>query len=77
MATKPEPLLDIKLPPIVLEHSGLVLTLSTDYAAHAFLSSPRLLVADRSIWTTSPLAVAVWQVFCVLFIYFSPGYVAL
>ena len=36
-----------------LGHSGLVLTLSN--AAHASLSSPRLLVAGAGIFTASPL----------------------
>ena len=45
-------------------HSGPVLTLSTDYAACASLSRPRLLVADSSVWATSLLAVAVRCVFC-------------
>ena len=49
-------------------HSGPVLTLSN--AAHATLFSPRLLVADASIWATSPLGVAVRCVIWVLFIYF-------
>ena len=40
-------------------HSGLVLTLSTDYADHTSLSSPYMLVADTSFWVTSPLAVTV------------------
>ena len=54
------------------EHSGLVLTLSTDYAAHTSLSSPHWLVADVSICATSPLAVVVRHVFCfVLFFFFS------
>ena len=54
------------------EHSGLVLTLSTDYAAHTSLSSPHWLVADVSICATSLLAVVVRHVFCfVLFFFFS------
>ena len=50
-------------------HSGLVLTLSN--AARAFLFSPRLLVADASIWATSLLGVVVRHVICgfYLFIY--------
>ena len=48
-------------------HSGLVLTLSTDCAAHASLSSPYSLVVDASIWAASPLAVAVRHLFCGLF----------
>ena len=50
-------------------HSVQVLTLSTDYAAHASLSSPCLLVANTSIWATSPLAVAVRRVFCFCFFF--------
>ena len=51
-------------------HSGPVLTLSN--AAHATLFSPRLLVADASIWATSPLGVAIRRVMCgfYLFIFF-------
>ena len=47
-----------------LGYSGLVLTLRTDPVACASLSSPRLLVADASLWATSPLAVAVRCLFC-------------
>ena len=47
-----------------LGYSGLVLTLRTDPVACASLSSPRLLVADASLWATSPLAVAVRRLFC-------------
>ena len=43
-------------------HSCLVLTLSN--AARASLFSPRLLVADVSIWATSQLGVAVRHVIC-------------
>ena len=60
-------------------HSGLVLTLSTDYAAHASLSSTCLLVEDPSVWGTSLLA-AIRHVFCVVVVVFffsSPGCVAL
>ena len=65
-------------------HSGLVLTLSTDYADHTSLSSPYMLVADTSFWVTSPLAVTVGHIWCVagffffvlfcfvLFVCFSP-----
>ena len=54
-------------------HSGSVLTLRTDNASHASLSSPRLLVVDVSFWATSPLAVAVRCIFCVfcLFLFSS------
>ena len=48
-------------------HSGLVLTLSTDDAAHASQSSPRSLMLDMSVWATSLLAVAVRHVFCGVF----------
>ena len=58
-------------------HSGLVLTLRTDYAAHTSLSSPHLLVTDVSVWTTSPLAVVVRSIFCGGFCFFPPSYVAL
>ena len=61
-------------------HSGLVLTLSTDYAAWVSLSSPCLLVANTSLWATSPLAIAVRHVFCVcvcVCVFLSPSFVAL
>ena len=47
-------------------HSGLVLTLRIDDAAHAFLLSPHSLVADASLWATSLslLVVAVRCMFC-------------
>ena len=48
-------------------HSGLVLTLSN--AAHGCLFSPRLLVADASIWVTSPLGVAVRCVICGFYLF--------
>ena len=51
-------------------HSGLVLTLSTDYAARASLSSPHWLVVVTSVWATSPLAVAVRLIFCGFFVFF-------
>ena len=51
-------------------HSGLVLTLRTDNATHAPLSSPCLLVADASVWATSLLGVAVRHLFCGLFFSF-------
>ena len=44
-------------------YSGLVLTLRTDPVACASLSSPCLLVADASLWATSPLAVAIRRLF--------------
>ena len=53
-------------------HSGLVLTLRTDDAACAFLPSPNLLVANRSTWATSLLAVAISCIFCEFFSFFSP-----
>ena len=34
------------------------------HAAHASLSSPRLLVADGSVWATSPLGVVVRHIYC-------------
>ena len=43
-------------------HSGPVLTLSN--AAGTSLSSPRLLVADLSVWAASPLGVALRHVIC-------------
>ena len=56
-------------------HSCPVLTLSN--AAHASLFSPHLLVADVSVWATSPLGVAVRCIICGFYLFFSPGYVAL
>ena len=41
-----------------------LLTLRTDDAAHASLSSPRLLVVDVNVCTASPLGVAVGHVIC-------------
>ena len=59
-------------------HSGPLLTLSTNCAAHASLSGPCLLVVDASVWAASPLAVAVRHLFCGFFFFFFPaGYVAL
>ena len=55
-------------------HSGPGLPLRTDDAARGFLSSPRLLVADTSVWAASPLAVGVRLAFCVVF---PPSHVAL
>ena len=51
-------------------HSGLVLTLSTDYAARASLPSPYSLVSDASLWATFPLATVVRCVFCEFFLFF-------
>ena len=56
-------------------HSGLVLTLSN--AAHASLFSPRLLVADASVWATSSLGVVVRHIICGFYVFFPSGYVAL
>ena len=57
-------------------HPGLAITLSN--AARASLSSPRLLVADASVWAASPLGVAVRYVICGVYLFiFPPGYVAL
>ena len=50
-------------------HSGLVLTLSN--AAYASRFSPRLLVADASIWATSPLRVEVRWVICEFYFFLS------
>ena len=59
-------------------HSGLVLTLNIDYAAHVSLPSPRWLVADVSIWATFLLGVAVRHIICGFYLFIvSPGYVAL
>jgi len=55
-------------------HSGQVLTLSTDYAAHTSLSSPHWLVVDVSICATSPLAVVVRHVFWGFFFFFFSSY---
>ena len=57
-------------------HSDLVLTLSN--AAYTFLFCPSLLVADVSVWATSPLGVAFRHVICGVYLFiFLPGYVAL
>ena len=56
-------------------HSVPVLTLSS--AGRASLFSPRLLVADRSVWATSPLGIAVRRVTCEFDLFFPPGYVVL
>ena len=50
-------------------HSEPVLTLSTDDAAQASLSSPRSLMLDMSVWATSLLAVAVRHVTCRVFFF--------
>ena len=51
------------------------LTLSN--AAHASLFSPRLLVADASVWATSSLGVVVRHIICGFYVFFPSGYVAL
>ena len=58
-------------------HSGPVLTLRTDDATCTCLPSPHFLVADMSLWATSPspLVVVVRHVVCVFFS--PPSYVAL
>ena len=48
-------------------HSDLVLTLSN--AAHTSLFSPHLLVAEASVWATSPLGVAVRHVICGFYLF--------
>ena len=58
-------------------HSGLILTLRTDDAAHTSLPSTSLLVAVTSIWVPSPLAVVVRRFSYGFFFFFPPGYVAL
>ena len=59
-------------------HSGPGLTLRTNDAACASISSPCSLVADTSIWATSPLTVGVRLTFCaVVVVVFPPSYVAL
>ena len=58
-----------------LGHSGPVLTPSN--AACTSLSSPRLLVADASVWAASPLGVAIRHLICGFYLFiFPPGYVA-
>ena len=49
------------------EHSGPILTLRTNDAACASLSSPRLLVVDARVRATSPLTVVVRCLICVFF----------
>ena len=51
-------------------HSVQVLTLSTDYAAHASLSRPCLLVDNTRVWATSPLGVAIRHVICGVYLLF-------
>ena len=51
-------------------HSGLVLILSTDYAAHTSLSSPRSLVVDMSVQATSLLTVVVGHILCGFLFFF-------
>ena len=53
-------------------HSGLILTLRTDDAAHTSLPSPSLLVAVTSIWVPSPLAVVVRRFSYGFFFFFLP-----
>ena len=56
-------------------HSGLVLALSN--AVYASLFSPYLLVADASIWATSPLGVAVRRIISGVYLFFPSSYAAL
>ena len=58
-------------------HSGLVLTLSMDDAGRTSLSNPHSLVANASLWATSPLVVVVRHVICGFYLFFPPGYVDL
>ena len=51
-------------------HSGPVLALSTNDDACTSLPSPCLLVADSSVWATSPLAVLVKCIFYGFFFFF-------
>ena len=51
-------------------HSGMVPTLSN--AAHASLFSPRLLVADESVWDTSLLGVAIRHAIRGFYLFFLP-----
>ena len=46
-------------------------------AAHASLFSPRLLVAEVSVWATSLLGVAIRRAICGFYYFFPPGYAAL
>ena len=50
-------------------HSGPVLTLRTDDAAHASLPSPHSLVADARTWATSLLGVVVRHVICGFYLF--------
>ena len=56
-------------------HSGLVLALSNAVCASLF--SPYLLVADASIWATSPLGVAVRHIISGVYLFFPSSYAAL
>ena len=62
-------------------HSSPVLTLKTDDAVRASLSSTHSLMVKASVWATSLLAVVVRRIFCscflfvCLFLFVSPGYV--
>ena len=58
-------------------HSCLVLTLSTDDAAHTSLSSRHSLMADATVWATCPPAVVVRSIFWFLFFSSPPSYVNL
>ena len=58
------------LPQIVLRAIRLVLILRTNDAIHPSMPSPCLLVAEASVWATSPLAVTVKHIFCD-FLFFS------
>ena len=63
-----------------IQHPFMIKTLikvCREGATHASLPNPHSLVVDVSIWATSPLAVSVGHLFCVLFIFLPPGYVAL
>ena len=50
-------------------HSGPVLTLRTNDAAHTSLSNPCSLVADVNIWAISPLEIVVRRLFCGFFFF--------
>ena len=62
----------ISSPRLSSGHSGPVLTLRTNDAAHTSLPGPSLLVAVTSIWVSSPLAVVVRRFSCGLFFFFLP-----
>ena len=59
------------LPQIVLRAIRLVLILRTNDAIHPSMPSPCLLVAEASVWATSPLAVTVKHIFCDFFVFLS------